>query len=280
LVLVLIALATLSLIVAASVDAAQNFGREAFADMLEVRLNAAMDAAVATAGRDLAEAGVVPEALSRPQRYEIGDVGVTVEVKPLSGRIDLNAVDPALIAALLTASGVKPDRASKLAMEIADWRDADNDARKDGAEAAEYIAAGRGYVPTDRAFESVSELGMVLDGGADLADCLAPDATVLTQGAETDPRFASLKLQRAMHAIGAALDSPSVSVIGGRILAGGSLFEIAVTARDSNSGRAASSLTVVRITGSQADPLWILSQLRPAPRAADAAAACKRLAAR
>ncbi len=281
LVLVLIALATLSLIVAASVDAARHFERETSAGLIEVQLTAAMDGATATAARDLAEAGVaVPLAASQAQRYQIGDVRMTVKVKPLSGRIDLNAADPALVAALLAASGLTPERANKLALEIADWRDGDSDTRKGGAEAAEYVAAGRAYVPTNHEFESVSELGQVLDGGDDLPACLSSDATVFTHSAEVDPNFVSPRLLRAMRTSGTTSNSQSVSVIAGRAVAGGSLFEIAVTAKNSESEHSASSLTIVRITGNQADPIWILSQSSPVPRESDAAAACKRLAAR
>lgn len=280
LLLVLIALATLSLIIAASVDAARRFGREASAGFEDVRLDAAIDAAIATAARDLADAGAAaPAILSQAQKFEIGRIRITARVRPEAGRIDLNSAPPALIAALLAASGVAPARAHRVAVEIADWRDGDSEARETGAEASEYIAAGRSYVPTNRAFESVSELGLVLDGGDDLPTCLAPDVTVFTHSADIDSTFASPRVRRAVQAVAGVAVAQSGSIIGGRQIASGSLFEIEVSAKDIDDGRDVSSQTVVRITGNQADPVWILSPAAPAPDAKEAAAACKRLAA-
>ncbi len=277
LLLVLITLATLSLIVAASVDAARHYGEEASAKLRNVRVKAAMDGAAATVARDLAEAGAAPPAiLSHAQTYEVGGIAVIVAVKSEAGRIDINAASPELIRALLIESGLKTERASRLSDEIADWRDSDSEARKDGAEASEYIAAGRSYVPTNRGFEAVSELGLVLDGGEDLADCLAPDVTVFTRRSDVDPASASPRVLRATKADASSSRPPSVSIVGGRIIETGALFDIEESATGENANRHVSAQTVVRITGSEADPVWVVSQTVPRSRA-DTAAACKRL---
>jgi general secretion pathway protein K len=278
LLLVLITLATLTLIVAASVDAARHYGEESFAKLRDVRIKAAVDGAVATVARDLAEAGAAPPAiLSHAQTYNVGGIAVSVEVKSEAGRIDINAASPELIRALLVESGLKKERAVKLSDEIADWRDSDGDTRRGGAEASEYIAAGRSYVPTNRGFESVSELGLVLDGGENLADCLAPDITVFTRRGDVDPATASPRVLRATKMDAAASRPPSVSIVGGRVIDAGALFDIDLSATYREANRHLSAQTVVRITGSQTDPVWVLSRTSPAPRPADAAAACKRL---
>jgi general secretion pathway protein K len=274
LLLVLITLATLSLIVAASVDAARRYGDEASAKLRDVRNKAAMDGAVATVERDLAEAGAAPPSvLSHAQTYDVGGIAVSVEVRSEAGKIDINAASPELIRALLIESGLKKERAEKLSDEIADWRDGDSEARKDGAEASEYMAAGRSYVPTNRDFESVSELGLMLDGGEDLADCLASDVTVFTRRGDVDPAAASPRVLRATKIEPQSAKPPSVSIVGGRVIETGALFDIDASTTDTS--RALPVQTIVRITGSQADPVWALSQLSPKPRRDPAA--CKRL---
>jgi general secretion pathway protein K len=274
LLLVLITLATLSLIVAASVDAARRYGGEASAKLQNVRNKAAMDGAVATVERDLAEAGAAPPSvLSHAQTYDVGGIAVSVEVRSEAGKIDINAASPELIRALLIESGLKKERAEKLSDEIADWRDGDNEVRQDGAEASEYMAAGRSYVPTNRGFESVTELGLVLDGGEDLADCLASDVTVFTRRGDVDPAAASPRVLRAAKAEPATSKPPSISIVGGRVIETGAIFDI--DASMTSAGRAFSAQTVVRVTGSQADPVWSLAQLSPKPHGD--VAACKRL---
>jgi hypothetical protein len=182
-----------------------------------------------------------------------------------------------LIRALLVESGLKKERAARLSDEIADWRDSDSEARKDGAEASEYIAAGRSYVPTNHGFESVFELSLVLDGGENLADCLAPDVTVFTRRSDVDPASASPRVLRATKADAASSSSLSVSIVGGHFIETGSLFDIETSATGENASRPVSAQTVVRITGSEVDPVWVVSQTSPRPRRADTAAACKRL---
>ncbi|MDH3230469.1 MAG: type II secretion system protein GspK [Alphaproteobacteria bacterium] len=65
-----------------------------------------------------------------------------IAVQDAAGRIDLNAAPPELLAGLFRAAGANPDDAAILAARIADWRDRDEDASADGAEQAEYDAAG------------------------------------------------------------------------------------------------------------------------------------------
>ena len=279
LLLVLIALATLSLIIAASVDAGRRFGDQASSGIEDLRLRAAADAAFWTAARDLAEAGTAPPAiLSQKQSYELNGIRLKVSAKSEAGKIDINAAPPELIGSLLAQSGLQPERAARLAAEIADWRDGDSDTRRDGAEAAEYIAAGRSYQPTNRGFESVSELALVLDGGQDLADCLARDVTVFTRRAEVDPDAASPLVLRAAKIVPSSIRPAGFSIVGGRTVDVGALMDISVSAEDESTGRSFSQETTVRITGSDADPIWIVSRASPGLDDADMRAACKRLA--
>lgn len=278
LLLVLITLATLSLVIAASIDASHRFGGEASARIVDLRLRAAADGAFWTAARDLAEAGAAnPAMLTKPQSYVLDGVRLTMSARSETGKIDINAASPELIASLLTESGVRQEGATRLAAEIADWRDKDDDTRKNGAEAAEYLGAGRSYGPTNRDFESVSELALVLDGGEDLFECLARDVTVFTHSADIDPEAASPLVLRAAKVAPGALRPPGFSIVGGRTVEIGALTDVNVSAVDESTGRSFSEETTVRLTGSGTDPVWIVSRASPGPDEAEARTACRRL---
>jgi general secretion pathway protein K len=278
LLLVVIALATLSLIVAASVEAGRRFGEEASGSVEDLRLRAAADAAFWTAARDLVTAS--PTILPYKRAFELDGVRLTASARSEAGKIDINAASPELIASLLVQLGLKAKSAARLADEIADWRDGDGDARKSGAEAAEYIAARRSYVPRNEPFETLAELSLVLDGGEDLPDCLARDATVFTRRADIDPDAASPAVLRAAKIDPAASGPPATSIVGGRSVDSGTLIDIAILAEDRGAGRALSEETIVRLTGSRSAPIWVLSRALPEPQEGDVRAACTRLAGR
>lgn len=283
LLLVLIVLATLSLIVAASVDAARKQARGAEDALLSLRTEAASDAAIATVERDLAEAGAAPPAvLSHPQTLDVGGTAVRVEVRSESGKLDLNGAPPELIASLLKASGLDTERASRLADEIADWRDQDGDRRPHGAEAAEYAGAGRGYAPANRRFESNAELALVLDGGQDLVDCLSDDVTVFTGQQSADSSMASIKVRQAMQVpeAASAQGAPHDSVVGGRVVTSGEFFDISASVANPKLHRRSLVQTVVRLTGNPRDAIWTLVPVSAATDKVAAAAACKHLAKR
>ncbi|UCH75161.1 MAG: general secretion pathway protein GspK [Rhodospirillales bacterium] len=75
-------------------------------------------------------------------RLELNAGHVEIAVHDATGRIDLNAAPPDLLAGLFRAVGVDQDQAEVLAARIADWRDRDEDAAPGGAEQADYDRAG------------------------------------------------------------------------------------------------------------------------------------------
>ena len=282
LLLVLIGLMVIALIVAAVVDSARRHAREAEASVETMRLRAATDAAVVTAVRDLAEAGAVaPPFLSHPVDVHLGDIQVSLSVRPESSKIDLNVADPALMKALLLTLNFKPESAARLSDEIADWRDSDAEPRPHGAEASDYLGAGRSYGPTNRDIESVSELALLLDGSEDLVACLAPHVTVFSHRADVEPTTASEPVRRALNMIKprAVPDAApsSASVVAGHVIIAGEIFEIDTDAKGA-AGPGFSRRTIARMTGDPRRPDWILSQTSPVPRPAEVRAACDRAA--
>jgi general secretion pathway protein K len=280
---VTVVLAVLALILGAAALSSRLFVHDSADTLDRVRLDAALDGGIVTAARDLSQ----PDAASlrylrKPQAFQIGDVAVSVSARPETAKIDLNTADPALLAALLQASGIEKTRAGKIADEIADWRDADAVARPHGAEAAEYLAAGRKDSPANAPFEAVSELALVLDGDSDLATCLAPDVTVYARRKSPDLAYASERVRHAVErADPQALSLSMPGADGAAVLAPqAGVYEIAVTARSPATGTSRVRLAVVRVTGSVDRPYWMLAEASPPASPSQSQAACARFAAR
>ena len=120
--------------------------------------------------------------------------GARVRVSAIdeSGRIDLNTAPDALLKGLLmTAGGLDDAGAAQLIDVIGDWKDADDLRRPNGAEAADYKAAGSPYLPANAFFETVPELLRVLGMTPALYAKIADSLTVRSQQAGVNPLYAS-----------------------------------------------------------------------------------------
>jgi len=93
-------------------------------------------------------------------RFDAGTITLTAESTAV--RVDLNSSDPLLIAAAFKASGAKSMTPEAFAARVVDWRDADDDAGKGGAESADYAAAGATWSPANDVFYSVDDLRWIL----------------------------------------------------------------------------------------------------------------------
>jgi len=123
--------------------------------------------------------------------WEFGTAKVTLRMVDVAGKLDLNAADAPLLAALIRAVGASAERAEALAAALVDWRDADDFTQPQGAERAQYAAAGLPYAPKNAPFESVSELPLVLGMDAELYARLRPHVTVHSGLPLPDPRLAT-----------------------------------------------------------------------------------------
>ena len=166
-----------------------------------------------TSARYLAEAGVEIAALrlssgdpartwlpdGRPYEFTFEDAQIEVRVRDESGRVDLNAAAPELLAELVKAVGGDPVKAPAIGAAIQDFRDGDNLlSAGGGAEDGEYAAAGLPYGAKDRAFESVTELQQVLGVDGELYRKLAPHVTINTGLPRPEAIYASEEVLRAM----------------------------------------------------------------------------------
>ena len=118
----------------------------------------------------------------QPHVWNEGEVAVTAAAFDESARIDLNtATDPLLKGLLQNVGGLDADTAQQVLDAILDWRDADELRRPNGAEAADYRAAGSKQVPANAPFESVGELRRVLGVTGPLMARLADSVTVYSR---------------------------------------------------------------------------------------------------
>ncbi len=130
-----------------------------------------------------------------------GGAASGVTVRPLTGQVNPNLAQPALLAAMLVRLGADPRQADNLAAAIVDWRTPGQRASPHGAKAAEYRAAGLPYGPPGAPFESLDELRDVLGMPPRLLALLRPHLTLYTEG-EPDPATAGPLVRGALRDIG------------------------------------------------------------------------------
>jgi general secretion pathway protein K len=124
--------------------------------------------------------------------------GIRVSAVPETGRIDLNAAAPELLEGLLKGAGLESEEVARIKDAIQDWRDPDSNHRLNGAEDADYRAAGLLYGAGDADFASVGELQMVLGVTPALFARLAPSLTVYAGRPTINPVVASPEVLQAL----------------------------------------------------------------------------------
>ncbi|HEY0180742.1 MAG TPA: type II secretion system minor pseudopilin GspK, partial [Dokdonella sp.] len=97
------------------------------------------------------------------------------------------------------AQGLSLDQAQALAAAVMDWRDADDDASPNGAEIAEYKAAGLSYGPKNAPFDTVSELQQVLGMNYALYERLEPTLTIYSGRSTPSVGFADAATLAALY---------------------------------------------------------------------------------
>ena len=138
----------------------------------------------------------------QPRAWKDGDIDLAVTAVDEAARIDLNFAADALLKGLLeNVGGLDPDAAERVLEAILDWRDADDLRRPNGAEAADYRAAGLKVMPSNSRFESVGELVNVLGVTPELMTRIADTLTVNSRQPGINPATASRSVLRALPGI-------------------------------------------------------------------------------
>lgn len=135
----------------------------------------------------------------RDYPWHFGNADVSVRIVDEMGKVDLNAADPPLLAALFRQVGMAPGDADRLAGAIADWRDPDSLIQvSGGAEDDDYAAAGRPYGAKDAPFESIAEVEQVLGMTPAIYAKVEPFLTVFSGNGTPDASYAAPEVLAAM----------------------------------------------------------------------------------
>lgn len=122
----------------------------------------------------------------------LGGAGrLTIAVESESGKVDINTASDALLQRLIEGLGAEGIAAATIVDRIADFRDADDLRRLNGAEADDYRKAGLAHGPKNAPFSAVEELHEVMGLSPALAERLGPLVTVYSGASGIDPRVAS-----------------------------------------------------------------------------------------
>jgi general secretion pathway protein K len=171
------------------------------------RARAAADGAVARVAFELLRPRNLPGAWTPDgvaRTWTDGDIAVVAAAVDETAKIDLNFAAEALVVGLLqNLGGLDAGTAQRVYDAIADWRDADELRRPNGAEAADYLAAGRKYGPSNASFESVGELHRVLGVTPELMARIADSLTVYSRQAGINPATASRDVLLALPGVSA-----------------------------------------------------------------------------
>lgn len=123
---------------------------------------------------------------------------VRVTMQDEGGKIDLNRAADAVLQGLFASVGVEPDQAQRLADAVADFRDADDLRRLNGAEDPDYVAAGLPADAKDAPFATIEELQQVIGVTPYLFRSLVPLVTVYSPRRDVNIATAPAAVLRAL----------------------------------------------------------------------------------
>ena len=168
------------------------------------RAQAAADAGVQRGIMEMYRGDGSPDIWRRdgtPQDWNFDGVAVRVELRDESAKIDINTASDPLLRGLLLSSGLNDEEATKVLDAILDWRDPDSLKRPNGAEEAEYRAAGLTYKPANSQFQAIEELQLVLGMRPEIYRRLAPSITVLSRQPGVNTPIASREVLLAIPGV-------------------------------------------------------------------------------
>ncbi|MBZ0104734.1 MAG: general secretion pathway protein GspK [Sulfuricella denitrificans] len=140
--------------------------------------------------------------------FELGGAKISVTLADESGKIDLNSAPDTLLKAVLSSAGLPDAQASSVQDAILDWRDGDSLKRPRGAEADDYRAAGKKFLPSNGPFETPEEIRHVMGVSPELYKKIAGIVTVYSKQPGINPAFAPREVLQAIPDLDAAqLDS-------------------------------------------------------------------------
>ena len=132
---------------------------------------------IQVAGGKTAFAAIVRNSDPRSCRAGPGET-ITIRIQDASGRVDLNAANHAMLAALIAGLGASAADAAATAAAVIDFRDRDSDPLPGGAEEAGYAANGLKVSPKNAPFDTIEELEHVFGFTIERVKSLLPHVTL------------------------------------------------------------------------------------------------------
>jgi general secretion pathway protein K len=139
--------------------------------------------------------------------YEINTTDATIRIRLFSeaGKIDINKANQTVLQSLMTFAPIDTAQQSKLVNAIIDWRDADELVHIDGAEKEEYQEAGLNYQPSNKPFESIEELQLVLGMDKSVLSWIEPLVTVYSRQPQVSFPIASREVLQTVSGLDTGL---------------------------------------------------------------------------
>lgn len=277
LIVVLGFLAAMSLIVIGVVSTSRSTVQAATRHLVRAQAQLAIEGAVDYAANVLVAArGTSPALLIEPEVIELSGWRIRISVRPERGKVDVNYSDQVLLATLFRSAGASADTAQSIAAAVEDWRDGDDLLQLNGAEGRQYEAAGLPWRPSNRFFDSVGQLKLVLGMSPRIFDCIRTELTVLTQAPGVVVEYASPSLQKALgvEPAGGSAQGEPAPIVSNQIISPGDVFEITAELEDRERNIRRGERVSVRVTGNPDDPYWVLGIEPLFPLRENAQAAC------
>ena len=127
-------------------------------------------------------------------QWSLPEGEIKIMIRNTAGLVDINTATPEALDTLF--SGLQIDEGTKQSLvdAILDWKDQDDLKHLNGAEDAEYKAAGLDYGTPDRNFFSIGELRYVLGMNTSIYNTVAPYITVYSGLSTINQDYASEEL--------------------------------------------------------------------------------------
>lgn len=136
--------------------------------------------------------------------WEAGDAKIRVVITGESGKLDINTASDVLLKGLFQSAELGEAESIALLDVILDWRDVDDLRRPNGAELADYVAAGSKYTPPNALFATLEELQQVMGMSPALYRRICGSLTVFSGQQGINPALASRQVLLAIPGVEAS----------------------------------------------------------------------------
>ncbi len=126
------------------------------------------------------------------------DAKIRVRLFSEQGKIDINKADESLLMTMMSSTSAERTKQDEIVAAILDWRDSDDLVHINGAEKQQYESAGLAYHPSNKEFQLIEELQMVLGMDASIYKELEPLITIYSKRQQVNQKLASEEVMQVI----------------------------------------------------------------------------------